>query len=195
MAKDFQIGLILLAAGLSRRMGGPNKLLQLYRGEPLVAHALKAAAGVNVVDRIVVTGRDALEIEAIASRFDFRPIHNSGFERGLGSSIAVGAAAMTSRLAGFFIALGDMPDVRASDYLALANAFRPGAIIVPVYRGARGHPVLFCASYQAELAGLTGDAGAKRVILAHARAVEEIETGNPGVLRDLDVAEDFLDPA
>jgi molybdenum cofactor cytidylyltransferase len=172
-------------------MGGPNKLLQFYRGEPLLVHALKSAGDFDFVDRLVVSGRDALAIQGLAASCGFRFVHNPRFEEGSGTSIAAGAAALDPRLAGFFIALGDMPDVCALDYHALAGAFRPGVIVLPVYKGSRGHPVLFCASYRSALAALSGDEGARSIINHHAAAVIDFETANPGALRDFDVLEDF----
>ena len=59
----------MLAAGLSRRMGGPNKLLRSYQGKPLLAHALGAAEKIEFLDRIAVTGRDSAETERLGRVF------------------------------------------------------------------------------------------------------------------------------
>ena len=129
-----RFGAIVLAAGLSRRMGGPNKLLQPYRGQPLLAHALESAAKAGLASRVVVTGRDPAEIEALAALYGFRCVHNARFSEGLGASIAAGASAADASLAGVFIALGDMPEVLADDYRLLASRFAHGAIAAPVYK-------------------------------------------------------------
>jgi CTP:molybdopterin cytidylyltransferase MocA len=186
-----RFGAIVLAAGLSRRMGGPNKLLQPYRGQPLLAHALESAAKAGLASRVVVTGRDPAEIEALAALYGFRCVHNARFAEGLGASIAAGASAADASLAGVFIALGDMPEVLADDYRLLASRFAHGAIAAPVYKGARGHPVLFCASYLDELSALRGEEGARSILKRRAARFIEVETDNRGVLRDFDTPDDF----
>ncbi len=186
-----RFGVILLAAGLSRRMAGPNKLLQPYRGEPLLAHALRGAAEGGLADLVAVTGRDRAEVCAIAASFGFRCVHHARFADGLGASIAAGARNVVPSLAGVFIALGDMPEIRAGDYRLLASRFEYRAIAAPVHRGARGHPVLFCASYLAELSALAGDEGARSILKRHWTRAIDVESENRGVLRDIDTPEDF----
>jgi molybdenum cofactor cytidylyltransferase len=183
--------IVLLAAGLSRRMGGPNKLLQPYRSEPLLTHALNAAEEAGLGDRIVVTGRDSAEIGALAGRHGFRATHNADCAAGLGGSIAAGVRALHGEEDGLFIALGDMPDVRADDYRLIASRFWRRAIVVPIHKGTRGHPVLLCSTYLPDLAALSGDKGARCILRRHAAHIVRVETQNPGILRDLDTPEDF----
>ena len=191
LEKRPRFGLIMLAAGLSRRMGGPNKLLQLYSGVPLLAHALRVGEEIEFADRVAVTGRDCAETEALAVSFGFRCVFNPRFAEGLGTSIAAGSRAMLPEAEGAFIALGDMPNIGPDVYRALAGTFTQRAIVVPLHNGARGHPVLFCKSYIAQLSALSGDEGARSIVRRHARSIAEVETANPGVLHDVDTREDF----
>lgn len=191
LEKASGFGLIMLAAGLSRRMGGPNKLLRSYQGKPLLEHALGAAEKIEFLDRIAVTGRDPAETEALAASFGFQCVFNPRFAEGLGTSIAAGADALSPNIKGVFIALGDMPGVVPEIYLALAARFTQGSIVVPLHRGARGHPVLFCTSYVPELSALSGDEGARSLLRRYALRVAEVEIANRGVLRDVDTREDF----
>jgi molybdenum cofactor cytidylyltransferase len=193
MIASAKIGLIVLAAGLSRRMGGPNKLLRPYRGAPLLAHALSAVHEIDFAARVVVTGRDAGEIEKVAASYGFRCVHNARYMEGLGTSIAAGSLALSPDVDALFVALSDMPHIAASDYLALASKLEPRAIAAPVYAGARGHPVLFCASYLGELGALAGDEGARALLKRHAPLIIHVKTENPGVLRDIDTPQDFSD--
>ena len=192
MVTTSKFGLIVLAAGLSERMGGPNKLLQPYLGMPLLAHALKAAGGIPFKDRLAVTGRDFAEVGALAASYGFRCVHNPCFNEGMGTSIAAGARAMRALdVEAAFIALGDMPGISAAAYGQLAQAFRRGAIVVPVCDGVRGHPVLFCKSYLPELASLAGHRGARSLLERHAARVAEVKAADPGVLCDVDTPQDF----
>ena len=181
----------MLAAGLSRRMGGPNKLLQRYRGKPLLAHALRAAGEMDFVDRIAVTGRDRAEVETVTASYGFRCVHNDRFQDGLGTSLAAGARALHPGANGVFIALGDMPEIEIKVYRALAGNFGQRSIVVPVHDGLRGHPVLFCASYLAELSALSSGEGARSLLRRHKPFVVEVATNDPAVLRDIDTREDF----
>ncbi|HXW23036.1 MAG TPA: nucleotidyltransferase family protein [Rhodomicrobium sp.] len=184
-------GLLMLAAGLSRRMGGPNKLLQPYRGRPLLAHALRITEEFEFRDRVAVTGRDSAQVQALAETFNVRCVFNPRFAEGLGTSIAAGARALGPDINGVFIALGDMPEIEPDVYSALAGKFMQHSIILPLHRGSRGHPVLFCTSYISELSALSGDEGARSLLRGHANRIAAVETANPGVLRDIDTREDF----
>jgi molybdenum cofactor cytidylyltransferase len=117
-----RLAAIVLAAGLSTRMGGPNKLLADYRGKPLVRHALDLAASIDLAQRIVVTGRDADDVSRVVPE-GFEIVFNSGFIQGMGTSIAVGAAALRPEIDGVLIFLGDMPDVPTTDVFSVVQAF------------------------------------------------------------------------
>jgi molybdenum cofactor cytidylyltransferase len=191
LEKASRFGLIMLAAGLSRRMGGPNKLLRSYQGRPLLAHALGATEQIEFLERVAVTGRDSAETEALAASFGFRCVFNPRFTQGLGTSIEAGARALSPDINGVFIALGDMPGIGREIYCAVAAKFTQGSIVVPLHRGTRGHPVLFCASYVPELSALSGDEGARSLLRRHALRVVQVEIANPGAVRDVDTREDF----
>jgi molybdenum cofactor cytidylyltransferase len=172
-------------------MAGSNKLLLPYRGKPLLAHALRIAEDIEFADCIAVTGRDSDQVRALAASYNFRCVHNARFAEGLGTSIAAGACALHPDTNGVFIALGDMPEIGPEVYRTLAGKFTQRSIIVPLHKGARGHPVLFCKSHSPELSALSGDEGARSLLRRHARCIAEVETANPGVLRDVDTREDF----
>jgi molybdenum cofactor cytidylyltransferase len=138
-----------------------------------------------------VTGRDCDGTEALAASFGFRCVFNPRFAEGLGTSIAAGVRALHPEAEGAFIALGDMPEIGPEVYRALAETFTQGSIVAPLHNGARGHPVLFCKSYIAQLSTLSGDEGARSIVHRHALFIAEVETANPGVLRDVDTREDF----
>jgi molybdenum cofactor cytidylyltransferase len=88
---------------------------------------------------------------------------------------------------GWVIALGDMPYVAPDTIQAVAARIaQTGEIVVPAYRGTRGHPVGFGQRYLEELLLLQGDEGARSVIGRHAGKLEIVECGDPGILRDID---------
>src|SRR5690606_32257192 len=110
-------------------------------------------------DAVCVTGRDAMSIAELASEADIRPVYNPLFAKGMGTSIAAGVRTLGPDLDGIFIVPGDMPALRPELYRSLAARWSAGKIVVPVFEGQRGHPVLFPAALRGDLERLSGDSG------------------------------------
>ena len=189
-APSREVAVIVLAAGQSRRMGRRNKLLEPVAGEPMVRHAVRAAAsaaGGRPV--VVVTGHERAEVEASLAGFDVAFSHNPDYGAGLSTSLARGVAALPGGVEGAIVCLADMPGVRADHLRRLCDAFDPGAgaaICVATRRGKRGNPVLFGSRFFAEMCDVEGDVGARHLIGAYADLVREVEMPDDGVLLDID---------
>jgi molybdenum cofactor cytidylyltransferase len=189
-----ELGAIILAAGRSSRMGGPNKLLTPVKGRPLLEHAIATVASLVLGDAVIVTGHMADEAAMLASPWRIRTVHNPRFADGMGTSIAAGMAALKPSLAGVFVVLGDMPFIEARDYAALAASFSPatgGDICVTVHGGRRGHPVLFGRHYFSGLSRLDGDRGAAALVQNHGAFVVEVPVDSPRIFTDFDEPGDF----
>lgn len=185
---------IVLAAGQSVRMGGPNKLLQPLAGQPLLSHALKTVAGLHLGQVVVVTGRDGDDVARIARSHGLQTVHNKQFEHGMGTSIAAGANALRAEHAGVFVHLGDLPFVSRTTFHALSDALTEDAkqridAFVPECGGVRGHPVLFRASLIGELGRFSGDEGARRTLAA--RNCRRVCVSDPDIAHDVDTMEDL----
>jgi molybdenum cofactor cytidylyltransferase len=194
MTAPDELGAIILAAGRSTRMGGPNKLLTPIKGRPLLEHAIATVASLVLGDAVVVTGHMNDEVEKLASRWRVRTVHNPRFADGMGGSIAAGMSALKPSLAGVFVVLGDMPFIEPRDYAALAASFSPGTggdICVTVHGGRRGHPVLFGRPYFAGLSRLTGDRGAAALVQSYGSCVVEVPVDSPRIFTDFDEPADF----
>ncbi len=112
-------------------------------------------------------------------------------DEGMGASLACGVAASPDS-AGWIVALADMPWIAPASIAVVADALRGGADIAATsHIGVRGHPVGFARRHYTELAGLTGDEGAKSVLAAHRDRVQLIEVADSGVLRDVDTSADI----
>ena len=190
-----KIGAVLLAAGMSRRMGSANKLLQTWRGKPLVAHAAqtlaKAVQDKTIHRAIAVCGADSEKVAAILADSNISAAVNPDYAQGMASSLACGLRALNAEdLDAVLVMLGDMPLVSENDIRAVADCFDPSAdgIVVPVCRGRRGNPVLLAARHFATLAQLQGDTGARALFAKH--SVTEAPA-SPGVLFDMDSPEEF----
>ena len=187
-----RIAAVVLAAGTSSRMQGANKLLQPVAGKPMVRHAVEAALASPAAPVIVVTGHEAVKVEAALSGLQVETVRNADFAKGQASSLKAGIAALPGDVDGAVILLGDMPLVSSGTIGRLIAAFNPGegrAICVPVHQGRRGNPVLWAKSFFAEIAKLEGDEGAHRLIAAHAEEVSEVEVESDAIFRDFDTPE------
>jgi molybdenum cofactor cytidylyltransferase len=186
-----RIAAIVLAAGLSRRMGR-NKLLLPIEGKPLVVHVVDALLQSMVSDIVVVTGHQADEVRAALSSRHVRFVANPDYAEGLGTSVAHGIAALPPDIDGTLVALGDMPRLAASEIDRLIAAFNPvegRAICVPTHDGRRGNPVLWARDFFPEMQALGGDTGAKKLIDRHADVLCEVAMASDSVLLDVDTPE------
>ena len=187
-----EVAVVVLAAGQSRRMGRRNKLLEAVDGEPMVRHAVRAAASVSAAGGrpvVVVTGHEREAVEAALSGYDVAFAHNPDYGAGLSTSLARGVAALPPGIEGAIVCLADMPGVRAEHLERLRDAFDPGAgaaICVATRRGKRGNPVLFASRFFPEMCDVEGDVGARHLVGAYAELVREVEMPDDGVLLDID---------
>jgi molybdenum cofactor cytidylyltransferase len=183
---------IVLAAGRSTRMGPANKLLADLGGEPMVRRAVAAALASRARPVLVVTGHQAAEVETALAGLDVSLVPNPDFASGLSSSLKAGLAAVPDAAEGVLVMLGDMPQIAAADLDRLIAAFaaeRGEAIVVPIHGGRRGNPVLWPRVYIAEMLRLEGDAGARRLLDAHADRVREVDLGTDAIFADIDTPE------
>lgn len=189
-----RLGAVILAAGLSSRMGGEQKLVKLLDGKPLLQHSLDTVAALGLADALAVTGHARAEVEAVIAGSGIRSVFNPDYATGIGSSLARGVEHLSPAVAGAFIVLGDMPLVMAEDYWRLAEAFAAEGgerICRPCHAGRPGHPVLFPKRLFADLRCLGGDQGGAPVIGRHQDDVILVDVGSPRVLADIDTQADF----
>jgi molybdenum cofactor cytidylyltransferase len=181
---------ILLAAGSASRFGGAKLLAPLPNGTPIGVAALKnLAAAVDEVVAVVRPGDAALA--SVFAAHGARVTACPWAAEGMGASLAWGIRAAPAA-AGWVIALADMPWIDPATIARIADALKCGsALVAPEYVGTRGHPVGMAARFYGALTALSGDEGAKRVLAAHATAVELIAVNDAAVLRDIDTPDDL----
>jgi molybdenum cofactor cytidylyltransferase len=192
-----RVAILVLAAGRSTRMGGPNKLLAEADGEPLVVHAVKAALASQAVEVVVVLGHMMADVKATISKASsastrLRFVANPDFADGLSTSVRTGIGALGKTVDAAIVQLGDMPGVNAGLLDRLMAAFSPvegRSICVPTVGGKRGNPVLWDRRFFAEMAKVAGDTGAKHLIGEHADLVCEVEMAGEAAITDIDTPE------
>ncbi len=180
------VGAIVLAAGLSRRMGAA-KLTLPVDGMPMLARTLEAASRAGL-PLLLVTGAHAQAVRAVAP--DVPTIHADAHEQGLAESLKAGLAAAPAGWDAALVILGDMPFVQPETLRQLVEALANGApAVVPVQAGRRGNPAGFARTVWPHLMTLSGDQGARPLL--DSLHVVEIPADDPGIHRDIDVPEDL----
>jgi len=183
------VSAVVLAAGRSTRMGGPNKLLAELNGKKLVRIVTEQALASKARDVIVVTGHQAELVEKALEGLKVTFIRNPDFAGGLASSVKAGISAVPAHADAAVICLGDMPMISAGLIDHLIEAFAPdrgNLIAVPVSDGRRGNPVLWSRRFFNELMTLDGDIGARHLIARHNEAVAEVPVEGNGAFLDID---------
>jgi molybdenum cofactor cytidylyltransferase len=193
---NHRVAAIILAAGRSTRMGGPNKLLADLAGKKLVRIATEQALASKASEIIVVTGHQADLVEqalqglqAGQGRPKVKFVRNPDFAGGLASSVKAGISAVSAEADSAVICLGDMPLIDSGLIDRLIENFAPdrgNLIVVPVADGRRGNPVLWSRRFFRELMALDGDIGARHLIARHAEAVAEVPVEGNGAFLDID---------
>src|SRR6516162_1920616 len=187
-----RIAAVVLAAGRSTRMGGPNKLLAEIAHRPLVRIVVEEALASRARPVIVVVGHQRAEVEKALAGLPVHLVHNPDFAQGLGTSLKAGIAAVPADADGAIICLGDMPQVDANLIDRLIGAFDPdrGALIVmPTVEGKRGNPVLWSRRFFPDLMAIEGDVGARHFIGRYSEAVVEVPLEGKAALVDVDTPE------
>ena len=186
-----RVDAIVLAAGRSSRMGGPNKLLALFDGRPLVRRTAETARASRAGEVVVVTGHQEERVAGALAGVTVRRVHNPDYATGLASSLKSGVLAVANQADGALIMLGDMPAVTAADLDRLIDAFaRAGgtAIVRATHDGKRGNPVILPKALFPEVLKLEGDTGARHIVESEGNPVIDIEIG-AGASVDVDTPE------
>lgn len=170
---DGQPTVLVLASGRGERFaasgGGTHKLQALLAGKPVLQHTLDAVAASGLPWHLEDVGHD-----------------------GMGDTIAAAVRA-TPDAAGWLVLPGDLPLVQAATLRAVAHALAQHAVVVPMFKGARGHPVGFSAACRDALLDLKGNQGAASVVRAQAaiNSVAYVDVADEGIVTDIDTLDDL----
>jgi molybdenum cofactor cytidylyltransferase len=191
--RSSRIGAVVLAAGMSKRMGQAKQLLRLNSGT-LLEQAIRNVSGASVDEIVLVLGFAAEQIYAqYEDRKDLRIVVNESYALGMASSLHVGLAALEATIAASLIVLADQPLVRSATIDRIIEEYRrtQAQIVIPMYRGFRGNPVLLDRSVFPEVMALQGDIGCRAIFGSHLEGIVKVEVEDAGILLDVDSKEDY----
>lgn len=151
---------IILASGFSRRMED-EKLLLKVDGVPMVERVIKAAQASLIDEIILIYRRDA--IKALGNQYGIKTVLNLYAEKGQSEAVKLGVANAPSESDGYMFLVGDQPYLSHLTVNRLIEVFNghKDCIIIPLYNGARGNPVIFPAALKSDLLSLEGDCGGR----------------------------------
>jgi molybdenum cofactor cytidylyltransferase len=182
-------GVLLLAAGFSRRFGAVKLGATLQNGETVIARTLARIRATGAPLRIVT--RPELQDLLLASGAGAEDlVLCTDAELGMGHTLAAGMRALPEWDA-CLVCLGDMPFIRTDTYARLLQALHGERITIPTYAGVRGNPVGFGAQWFASLRESTGDTGARDVVRSHPDSIDCVAVEDPAILKDIDTPEDL----
>jgi len=192
-ANGLKVAAVLLAAGLSRRMGVRNKLLIEIGGEPLVRRTARVylAVGAGV---LAVLGHEAEQVRAALADLPVSFAVNPHYDEGQQSSVLAGMDSLTGGFDAILVALADQAALTPADISELIDAFaRSGAnrILVPYFRGNRGNPVVFPARLIAEMRAAGRNAACRSFIDNNPQLTERYEAQHDRFIIDIDTPDDL----
>lgn len=187
------VGLIILAAGASTRMGTPKQLL-LYQGCSLIRHVTENAIASVCEPIIVVLGANAERIKPEINQLPIQIVENQQWTEGMSASIRVGLEALLAvnqNLEAVAIALCDQPFVSSQTFNRIIEAYRVTGkpIIASEYSGTLGVPALFNRALFSELMALKSTDGAKKLIKKHMHEVFSVPFPEGAI--DIDTPKDY----
>lgn len=187
------IAAIILAAGLSRRMGQPKMLLP-WGALTVIEHVVSTFLNAGVDDLVVVTGGARQQVEGLLERYPIRTSHNPRYETGeMLSSLQCGLRAMTAGTKAALIGLGDQPQIQQRTIQQLRDAYtaRRPVLLVPSFQRRRGHPWMVAQPLWGELLAMDAPASPRDFLNRHAGKIDYLEVDTATILADLDTPEEY----
>jgi molybdenum cofactor cytidylyltransferase len=177
---------VILSGGASRRMGSPKALIS-YQGQSFLEHLLAVTNQPAIGVRRVVLGPDADAITAGITLFPPEVVLNTEWENGQLSSIHAAMRTLPPDIDGMLLCPVDHPLISSTLVASLIDAFLStrAPIVVPLFEGRRGHPVIFSSSVFEELLNAPLDQGARAVVREHRNEVQLVTTAEEGCVLNL----------
>jgi molybdenum cofactor cytidylyltransferase len=182
---------VLLAAGISSRMGS-NKMLFELNGESVLRGAARRALAAGLSPLIVVLGHDAEKAARELDGLPCRTVVNPNYEQGINSSLKAGVSALPAGVGSAVVMLADMPFVTPEMISSMIDRYRAteAPLVISDYEGVNAPPMLYDRSLFAELLAMTGEGCGRQVVKRH-REEAEVLAWPAAALADLDVPEDY----
>jgi len=184
---------ILLAAGESRRMGSLKPLLP-YGRSTIIEEIAQTLLESELDEVRVVLGHRQDEIARALTGKALHLVVNYHYQEGMLSSIQCGISSLSNDIEAVLLALVDQPFIFQAMINLLIERYKRGGkgIVIPIYKGKRGHPIIISMKYREEILNLDKEHGLRELMYAHPDDILEVESESELILQDLDYHEDYL---
>lgn len=193
-----KVSAIILAAGLSRRMGVENKLFLNYNGKTIIEWVIKNALNSEAHELIIVASELSYErLIKITEGSNVTIVNNFEYKRGMTSSIQAGVKRVGKDSDGYMICLSDQPTLDSGIYNQIIQAFSVAfpknrkSIVVPFYKEVKGNPVIFSSHYHSSILTHTAPEGCKEIIEENKNQIIKLPVETSAILNDIDTKEDY----
>jgi molybdenum cofactor cytidylyltransferase len=184
---------IILAGGESKRMKTPKMLLP-FQGKTILEVVIENVVNSEVNRTVVVLGANHKEILNIIAALGITHCYNDRYKDGMLSSVKCGLRSLPAEFKSVLVFQGDQPMIRPETINDVIRAWKNSGkgITIPVYEKKRGHPLLVEKKYRNEIEKLNAEEGLHSLATKFHHDVFEIEVDAPGIIRDIDTREDYL---
>jgi molybdenum cofactor cytidylyltransferase len=187
------IDALVLAGGLSQRMGRPKPLLKFSKDRTFLEQIVTALRSAQVDRTTVVLGAYAEIVQESVDLSGVRVVVNEQYEKGQLSSLIAGLTSLPPDSEAIVLCLVDSPFITVETVNTLVAGFRKTgrAIVIPVHNGKRGHPTLFGASLYQELVGALEHEGARSVLQSHHDKILELDVPDSAITINIDTPQQY----
>jgi molybdenum cofactor cytidylyltransferase len=183
---------IILAAGESKRMGFPKMLLK-FNGKTMIEKVLDNVAESDSDSILVVLGAGREDLTDLVMKYGAEYCYNEDYREGMLSSVQCGFKNLPADTEAVLVFQGDQPFITPAVTNMVIKTYRQSGkgIVIPVYKGKRGHPLLLDKKYFNQIDEIDPGEGLRSISYLNSEDVLEVETGEPGILRDFDTYDDY----
>lgn len=196
MAVDHSsVSAIVLAGGVSRRMGKTNKLRLRIGAVPMLRRCVETILALSLREVLVVLGYQRFDAQELIEGLEVKTVFNKAYRSGQMTSVTCGLAALRETSSGVMICLGDQPALTPADLNFLIDAYleRPdGDVVVPEYKGTRGNPIIISDRCKMEILAGKQNLGCRNFVEKNPSLVHTVEMPNAAVTIDLDTPQDYM---
>lgn len=190
-----KVAVLVLAAGVSARMGDKNKLLLPVRGQALLAHALHAATSCDAQSVSLLTGFERERSMALAQGMAITEVFNPEYHQGQDKSLAVGLAALQHLHCSVLVLLADQPEINGELLKTLIQAHLEDGgqrALIPVFGKDWGTPRILPAELVRQAAEGAGEFSLRSALASGIAGRQLFEIDDPAVLLDIDTPDEYL---
>lgn len=187
------IGVVILAAGLSKRMGRP-KMLMAWKESTVIQSVVNSYLAAGLMEINVVIGGCRKELESLLKELPVQLIYNPKFENGeMLDSLKIGINSLSKNIQAAMIALGDQPRIESKDISKVIDGYlnTNSRLIVPSFKMRRGHPWIVEKSLWHGLLNLELPDTLREFLKENSKEIHYIDIDNPSILMDMDTLEDY----